>query len=79
MECAQLREMKRKRMRSWKNLILVKCLVAPSGKSLYAPVDNSLRFTKTKALGNGFVNCSDKGVITPILISISLLRASRCS
>ena len=51
--------------------------VVPSGKSLYAPVDNSLRLTRTKALGNGFVSCSDKGAITPIVTSINLLSASR--
>ena len=48
----------------------------PSGKSLCAPVESSLRLTRTIALGKGLVSCSDNGVIIPILISINLLRAS---
>ncbi|GER34823.1 cell division control 6 [Striga asiatica] len=48
----------------------------PSGRSLWAPVDSSLRVTKASALGKGLVSCSDKGVIIPMLMSINRLRAN---
>ena len=51
----------------------------PSGKSLIESLDSSSRVTSTIACGKGFVNCSDKGVNTPMLMSTNLLSASLCT
>lgn len=57
----------------------VRSNLLPSGKSLFASLDSSSRVTSTIACGSGFVNCSDKGVNTPMLMSTNLLSASLCT
>jgi hypothetical protein len=59
--------------------IIVQFKSVPSGKSLCAPLDSSSRLTSGIACGSGFVNCSDKGVKTPMLMSTNLFSASLCT
>ena len=48
----------------------------PAGNDLWEPEDSSSKVTSTIAFGRGLDNCSDRGVKTPMLTSVSRLIAN---